>query len=97
MGQISISLATPTHPKTSPNSFVRAFLRPPLYAVLLRHLLWGTTSARVYEKIHTDIVDIWTDYGRFPFAEAVRTYKFLGKHPLLWKLSYDMARFPPTR
>ena len=49
------------------------------------------------QKIQTEIVDIWTDYGRFPFAEAVRTYKFLGKRPLLWKLSYDMARFPPTR
>ncbi|CAN0349182.1 unnamed protein product [Pylaiella littoralis] len=49
------------------------------------------------DQIHTDIVDIWTDYGRFPFADAVRTYQFLGKRPLLWKLSYDMARFPPTR
>ncbi|CAM9374158.1 unnamed protein product [Ectocarpus sp. 12 AP-2014] len=49
------------------------------------------------DQIHTDIVDIWTEYGRFPFAEAVRTYKFLGKRPFLWKLSYDMARFPPTR
>lgn len=48
-------------------------------------------------QIHTDIVDIWTEYGRFPFAEAVRTYQFLGKRPFLWKLSYDMARFPPTR
>eukprot|EP00752_Nemacystus_decipiens_P009602 g8579.t1 len=49
------------------------------------------------DQVHTDIVDIWTEYGRFPFAEAVRTYKFLGKHPILWKFSYDMARFPPTR
>ncbi|CAN0080950.1 unnamed protein product [Scytosiphon promiscuus] len=49
------------------------------------------------QQIHTDILDIWTEYGRFPFADAVRTYKFLGRRPFLWKLSYDMARFPPTR
>lgn len=48
-------------------------------------------------KVESEIVDIWTDYGRFPFASAVGTYKFLGRHPRLWKLSYDMARFPLTR
>ena len=70
-----------------------ALLRPTRYFMFFTFV----SLFYLWNKIHTDTVDIWTDYGRFPFDTPVKMYKFLGKHPFLWKLSYDMARFPLTR
>ncbi|CAM9742715.1 unnamed protein product, partial [Chrysoparadoxa australica] len=46
---------------------------------------------------NTSIVDIWTDYGGFPFNGVVGYYKFLGKRPNLWRFGYHFTRFPVSR
>jgi len=48
-------------------------------------------------KLDVDIVDIWTDYARWPFNGFVQNYRFLAKHPSLWRMTYAYGRFPPTR
>ena len=50
-----------------------------------------------HSNIDVDILDIWTDHATWPFNGFVETYRFLAKHPMLWRISYTYARFPPTR
>lgn len=48
-------------------------------------------------NIDVDILDIWTDHATWPFNGFVESYRFLAKYPMLWRMSYSYARFPPTR
>ena len=34
--------------------------------------------------VEVSVVDIWTDYGKFPLNNFVRDYQFLAKNPTLW-------------
>merc|ERR1711871_545632 len=46
-------------------------------------------------KIDVDIVDIWTDHARWPFNRFVPSYRFMAKHPIIWRVFYAYGRFPP--
>ena len=48
-------------------------------------------------KIDVDIVDIWTDHARWPFNRFVPSYRFMAKHPIIWRVFYAYGRFPPTK
>lgn len=48
-------------------------------------------------KVDVSILDIWTDYAKYPFNQFVPTYRFLAKHPLLWRGFYAYGAFPPTK
>jgi 1,2-diacylglycerol 3-beta-galactosyltransferase len=48
-------------------------------------------------RIDVEIMDIWTDHGKYPYNQFVPTYRFLAKHPLLWRGFYAYGTFPPTR
>lgn len=48
-------------------------------------------------KIKVEIVDIWTEYGKWPFNTIVAGYAYMAKHPWTWKLMYEYASFPPTQ
>jgi 1,2-diacylglycerol 3-beta-galactosyltransferase len=42
-------------------------------------------------------MDIWTDHAKWPFHKFVPYYRFLAKHPLLWRGMYIYGAFPPTK
>lgn len=48
-------------------------------------------------KVDVNIMDIWTDHGKFPFNKSVPVYRYLAKHPLLWRAFYAYGLFPPTK
>lgn len=48
-------------------------------------------------KVDVSILDIWTDHGKWPFNTMVPVYRFLAKHPLLWRAFYEYGQFPPTK
>lgn len=48
-------------------------------------------------KVDVNIMDIWTDHGKFPFNKSVPIYRYLAKHPLLWRAFYSYGLFPPTK
>jgi 1,2-diacylglycerol 3-beta-galactosyltransferase len=48
-------------------------------------------------KVSVDIVDIWTDFAAWPFNRFVPSYRFMAKHPLIWRVFYAYGRFPPTK
>ena len=43
------------------------------------------------------MLDIWSEHGTFPYNRIVGSYKFLGKHPRLWKLLYYWTACFPGR
>ncbi|CAN0390661.1 unnamed protein product, partial [Scytosiphon promiscuus] len=47
--------------------------------------------------VDIDIVDIWTHHAPSPLNKFVGAYRFLAKHPFLWKALWEYGRFPPTR
>jgi 1,2-diacylglycerol 3-beta-galactosyltransferase len=48
-------------------------------------------------KIDVDIMDIWTEHAKYPFNNFVPVYRYLAKHPLLWRGFYLYGNFPPTK
>ena len=48
-------------------------------------------------EVKVDIVDFWVQLAGGPFSNFPAQYAFLAKHPLLWKLTYELTRFPPAR
>ena len=48
-------------------------------------------------RIEVEIVDIWTAFAPYPFNTFVTTYRFLAKHPTLWRAFYMYGRFPLTK
>ena len=48
-------------------------------------------------KIDVDIMDIWTEHAKYPFNNFVPAYRYLAKHPLLWRGFYLYGNFPPTK
>lgn len=48
-------------------------------------------------KAMVTILDIWTKHSVWPFNKAVTTYRFLAKHPMLWRAMYRYGQFAPTR
>ena len=48
-------------------------------------------------KIDVSVMDIWTDHAKWPFNNFVPYYRFLAKHPLLWRGMYLFGNFPPTK
>jgi len=48
-------------------------------------------------KIEVDIMDIWTEHAKYPFNNFVPAYRYLAKHPLLWRGFYLYGNFPPTK
>ena len=48
-------------------------------------------------KFECTIMDIWTEYGAKPFNTFVPAYRFLAKHPLLWRAFYIYGNFPITK
>lgn len=54
------------------------------------------------EKLHPghvdiNIVDFWVDLAEGPFSNFPKQYTFLAKHPWMWKLTYEITRFPLGR
>lgn len=47
--------------------------------------------------VQVDIVDFWVDLAEGQFTKFPSQYTFLSKNPLLWKLVYQITRFPPAR
>lgn len=47
--------------------------------------------------IDVEIMDIWTTHAHWPFNRFVPTYRFLAKHPLLWRGFYAYGSFSLTR
>lgn len=48
-------------------------------------------------KIDVQIMDIWTEYAAWPYNNFVPMYRYLAKHPLLWRGMYGYGLFPPTK
>jgi len=48
-------------------------------------------------NVDIEIMDIWTEYGLWPFNTFVKAYRFLAKRPLLWRIFYAYGQFPPTK
>lgn len=48
-------------------------------------------------EVQVDIVDFWVDLAEGPFSSFPQQYAFLAKHPFLWKMTYELTRFPPGR
>jgi 1,2-diacylglycerol 3-beta-galactosyltransferase len=48
-------------------------------------------------KIEVTVMDIWTDHGKYHFAQLVPMYRYIAKHPLLWRAFYNYGTFAPTR
>jgi 1,2-diacylglycerol 3-beta-galactosyltransferase len=48
-------------------------------------------------RIDVKIMDIWTEHAKWPFNRFVPMYRFLAKHPLLWRGFYAYGLFPPTK
>jgi len=46
--------------------------------------------------VEVSVVDIWTDYGKFPLNNFVRDYQFLAKNPTLWGVSWHLTAVPPV-
>lgn len=48
---------------------------------------------------HVDvkIVDFWVDLAEGFFSKFPQQYTFLAKHPWMWKITYEVTRFPPAR
>eukprot|EP01056_Protomagalhaensia_sp_Gyna25_P005986 Protomagalhaensia_sp_Gyna_25__5985@NODE_930_length_2398_cov_24_690547_g736_i0_p1_GENE_NODE_930_length_2398_cov_24_690547_g736_i0NODE_930_length_2398_cov_24_690547_g736_i0_p1_ORF_typecomplete_len618_score100_77MGDG_synth/PF06925_11/2e44Glyco_tran_28_C/PF04101_16/0_39Glyco_tran_28_C/PF04101_16/6_2e14Glyco_trans_1_3/PF13528_6/2_1e02Glyco_trans_1_3/PF13528_6/0_0053Glyco_trans_1_4/PF13692_6/0_026Glycos_transf_1/PF00534_20/0_1_NODE_930_length_2398_cov_24_690547_g736_i02882141 len=56
----------------------------------LNHL-YGTDAIEII------ILDIWTDYGRWPFNSFVSVYRFASENPWCWKMMYESTRSPISR
>jgi len=48
-------------------------------------------------KLDYNIVDIWTECGKWPFNTIVKGYEKMAKHPWMWKLMYMYADFPVSQ
>ena len=48
-------------------------------------------------RTEVKIMDIWTEHGKWPFNTFVSSYRFLAKHPILWRAFYAYGHFPPTK
>lgn len=48
-------------------------------------------------KVDVNIMDIWTDHAGWPYNKFVPVYRFLAKHPMLWRGFYLYGMFPPTK
>ena len=48
-------------------------------------------------KTEVNIIDIWSDHGKWPFNTFVGTYRFLAKYPILWRGFYAYGYFPPSK
>ena len=44
-----------------------------------------------------EVVDIWTDHGKYPFNTFVQSYQWAAKNPWAWRFLYFYGIFPPTR
>lgn len=53
--------------------------------------LYGTDAIEII------ILDIWTDYGRWPFNSFVSVYRFASENPWCWKMMYESSRSPISR
>ena len=42
-------------------------------------------------QVDCKIVDIWTEYGAWPDNQMPRTYPFLCRHPMLWRLMFHAS------
>eukprot|EP01055_Gregarina_sp_Pseudo9_P005546 Gregarina_sp_Pseudo_9__5545@NODE_735_length_2295_cov_5_577571_g691_i0_p1_GENE_NODE_735_length_2295_cov_5_577571_g691_i0NODE_735_length_2295_cov_5_577571_g691_i0_p1_ORF_typecomplete_len663_score110_03MGDG_synth/PF06925_11/4e43Glyco_tran_28_C/PF04101_16/0_22Glyco_tran_28_C/PF04101_16/4_4e14Glyco_trans_1_3/PF13528_6/1_2e02Glyco_trans_1_3/PF13528_6/0_0083Glyco_trans_1_4/PF13692_6/0_019Glycos_transf_1/PF00534_20/0_12_NODE_735_length_2295_cov_5_577571_g691_i01102098 len=49
------------------------------------------------DAIEIIILDIWTDYGRWPFNSFVSVYRFASENPWCWKMMYESSRSPISR
>ena len=54
-------------------------------------------SEQIPGKVEVSVMDIWTDHAKWPFNNFVPYYRFLAKHPLLWRGMYLFGNFPPTK
>lgn len=48
-------------------------------------------------KFSVNIMDIWTDHAKPPFNSFVPTYRYVAKHPILWRGLYAYGQFPLTK
>ena len=47
-------------------------------------------------RLDVAIVDVWTQYGAFPFNKFVPSYRLAAKYPnVLWRSCYFATSFPP--
>ena len=54
-------------------------------------------SEQIPGKVEVSVMDIWTDHAKWPFNNFVPYYRFLAKHPLLWRGMYLFGNFPPSK
>lgn len=48
-------------------------------------------------RTDVNIMDIWSEHAKWPFNTFVTSYRFLAKHPILWRVTYIYGFFPPTK
>ena len=51
-------------------------------------------SALYPAQFAVDIVDVYTDYGPFPYNQYVAAYKIMAAHPFLWDWFYHFGATP---
>lgn len=51
----------------------------------------------MYTETHILLYLIYLDHGIYPFNQFVPTYRFLAKHPFLWRGFYLYGEFLPTK
>lgn len=48
-------------------------------------------------KVDVEIMDLWTTHAAWPYNQLVPVYRYLAKHPMLWRGFYAYGAFPLTK
>lgn len=59
--------------------------------------LCAAIEQKLPHSVKVNVVDFWVDFAGGVFKKFPEHYAFLAKHPILWKASYELTRFPPFR
>lgn len=54
-------------------------------------------ESRLPGAVKVNVVDFWVELAGGAFSTFPSSYAFMAKHPWLWKMSYELTRFPPIR
>lgn len=48
-------------------------------------------------RMDVQIMDLWSEHGKWPFDGFVPVYRYVAKYPILWRAMYAYGIFPPTK
>eukprot|EP00612_Vaucheria_litorea_P006265 CAMPEP_0171482632 /NCGR_PEP_ID=MMETSP0946-20130122/7615_1 /TAXON_ID=109269 /ORGANISM="Vaucheria litorea, Strain CCMP2940" /LENGTH=471 /DNA_ID=CAMNT_0012014749 /DNA_START=122 /DNA_END=1533 /DNA_ORIENTATION=+ len=48
-------------------------------------------------RIKIEVIDILTEHSNWPMNSSVSAYQYAAKNPIVWRIMYEIARFPLSR